>query len=171
MRRPAMSTVLLAAVAATLPLTLAACQSSPFDPERDRLEDARDRWRSLEISSYSYAYEAACFCGPTATQPVRVEVVDGEVVSITSIETGEPAQPAVPAEDPADFLTVEGLFGFLRDALRQDPASFDASYHPELGHPTSASIDFDERVADEEFAFEVSELSVIEDAVRVAPRR
>lgn len=170
MRRPAVSTVVLAAVAATLPITLAACQSSPFEPERDRLEDARDRWRSLELSDYRFVYEASCFCGPTATQPVEIEVVGGEVVSITSVETGEPTVPAAPG-DPFEVLTVEGLFDFLADALRQEPASFDVTYHPGLGHPTSASIDFDVRVADEEFAFEVRELSVIEDAVRVAPRR
>lgn len=57
-----------------------------------------------------------------------------------------------------DELTVEGLFAALARALAAEPAGFRVSCHPELGHPTSASVDFDARVADEEQGFTVTDL-------------
>lgn len=170
MKLPTGLAAALTLTAATLPFALAGCDGSPLGPEGDRLEDALDRWRSAGLTSYRYVYEAHCFCGPTATQPVAVVVVDGEVASITSVATGEPVQPGAPG-DPAEVLTVEGLFGFLRDALEDEPASFSASYDPGLGYPRSAMVDFDVQVADEEFGFEARELSVLEEPVRArAPR-
>lgn len=132
---------------------LGACGDDPVGPG-DRLAEARLRWHARGPTDYQYVFQASCFCGPEAQEPVRVAVEDGDVVSVTSVETGEPAQPAFPGET----LTVEGLFSFLADALAGEPASFEATYHPGLGHPTSASIDFEEQVVDEEFAFEVREL-------------
>lgn len=130
-----------------------ACGEDPVGPG-DRLAEARLRWHARGPTDYEYVFQASCFCGPEAQAPVRVAVEDGEVVSVTSVETGEPARPAFPGET----LSVEGLFSFLAGALAGEPASFEATYHPELGHPTSASIDFEEQVVDEEFAFEVREL-------------
>ncbi len=146
----------LAVLGAALGLlpALVACDDAPFGPELDRLTENRERWSSAGVSSYAYVFRAICFCGSEARQPVRVEVVDGEVASITSIETGEPAEPAF----PGDELTVEGLFAFLSEALDDDPASFSADYDPDLGFPTSASIDFEAQVADEEFGFEAGDL-------------
>lgn len=169
MKTPVGLTVTLSVVVAALPFTLASCQRSPLGPEGDRLEEARERWRSLELTSYRFVYSASCFCGPTAIQPVEVRVVDGEVASITSVATGEPVRPAAPGEDPFEVLTVERLFAFLLESLEGDPAVFEATYHPVLGHPRSVFVDFEAQVADEEFGFEVSDLSVLGEAVRVPP--
>jgi hypothetical protein len=165
MRRPRWKKLAVLGAALGLIPALVACDDAPFGPERDRLAENRERWRSAGVSSYDYVFRARCFCGPDALQPVRIEVADGEVVSITSIETGEPAEPAFPGE----ALTVEGLFAFLAEALDDDPASFSASYDPDLGLPTSASIDFDARVADEEFGFEADDLRPLAAAARAAP--
>lgn len=155
----------LLAVALGLSPLVTACGRGPLEPEEDRLAEARARWRSADVSDYDYIFRAICFCGPSATAPVEVEVVDGEVASITSVETGRPAEPAFPGEE----LTVEGLFQYLSGVLAGEPAAFSATYHPELGYPTSASIDFDARALDEEFGFEARHLAFVHPLLRTAP--
>lgn len=155
MTRRAWTRALFVLIPFLLAPALAGCDEAPFDPERDRLAENLRRWRSAEVTSYSYVYRASCFCPPDLLGPFEVTVEDGEVVSVVSVETGEPAEPV----GRIDELTVEGLFAFLIGALEDEPAAFEATYDPALGHPRSAFVDFDARVADEEFGFEARDLS------------
>ncbi len=147
-RKPILAIV---AVLAALSMTfLGGCSGDgPAGPDRDRLESNRELWRSQGASDYRYVYQATCFCIQEAVIPVEIQVTDGSIVSVTAVETGEPADPAFFSGD----LTIDGLFATLSAALDQDPARFDVTYDPELGYPRSAFIDFDERVADEEQGF------------------
>lgn len=147
----------IVAVSVALSMTsLGGCSADgPAGPERDRLESNRELWRSQGASDYRYVYQATCFCIQEALIPVEIRVADGTIVSVTSVETGEPADPAFFSGD----LTIEGLFATLSAALDQDPARFDVTYDPEFGYPRSAFIDFDERVADEEQGFTARDLA------------
>lgn len=168
MPRPCRRPLLIAPLVLLVPL--AGCADGPFGPERDELRDNLRRWQSRAPASYRYVYEASCFCGPAPTEPVEVVVVDGEVRSVTSVATGEPARPALPGGDPdgLEALTIQGLFAFLLESLEGDPASFRATYDAGLGYPRSAFVDFRARVADEEFGFEARGLAPLA-ASDVAP--
>lgn len=146
-----------AAVMAGLALSLAGCAGGPLGPEEDRLEANRQLWRSQGIDSYRLTVRKICFCPPSATGPFEVRVVDGRIAAVVVAETGEPAPDATFL---GEELTVEGLFRALAGALEDDPDGFSAEYDETLGHPRSASIDFEESVADEEMGFEVSGLTV-----------
>ena len=145
-------TVLLLLLAA-LPAT--ACGGSPFGPERTELERNRARWEDRGPASYSYVYEARCFCGPSAVEPARVVVREGRVVSVTSVESGDPVEPAT-LED--GDLTVDGLFDAVAAALEREPAHLEVTYDEELGFPRDVFFDFRERTVDEEFGFAVTDL-------------
>ncbi len=135
-------------------LLLPACGSGPLGTV-ENLERNRELWRAQGIDSYTYDYQLSCFCGGPAIQPVTIEVRDGEVVEVTSRETGEPVDP----EFLEEFPTVEDLFEEIREALRREPFRFEATYHPGLGHPQEMFVDFEEHVNDEERGFTASNLA------------
>lgn len=136
-------------------LSTPACGGSPFGPERTELQRNRARWEARGPASYSYVYQARCFCGPSAVEPARVVVREGRVVSVVSVEAGEPVEPATLGEGD---LTVDGLFDAVAAALEREPAHLDVTYDEELGFPRDVFFDFRERVADEEFGFGVTDL-------------
>jgi hypothetical protein len=61
--------------------------------------------------------------------------------------------------DPAQYLSVERLFGVIDEAIREDAARIRVVYDARLGFPADVYIDWDERLADEEFGYEVRDLT------------
>lgn len=125
--------------------------TGPLDEERDQLEQARAQWRSVGVTSYTYVYRRSCFCAPGSTEPMSITVVGNAIQSVVRISDGA-------RQDPALFDTIDGLFELLKDALDGDPAQFRADYDPSRGYPTSAYIDRDSRIADEELGFTATDL-------------
>ena len=61
--------------------------------------------------------------------------------------------------DPQRFGTVDDLFAMLQDAIDGGAVSITVEYERQLGYPTTAFIDYDALIADEEQGFAVSELT------------
>jgi hypothetical protein len=91
-----------------------------------------------------------CFC---PQEEVIIEVENAQIVSVVDAESQQPI------EDVSQYKTVDGLFDFLQDALNDRPHDFSASYDPGQGFPTSAFIDYEAQVADEELGFELLSLT------------
>lgn len=131
-------------------LLLAAC--SLLDPDNDdriALERARSRWEAIGPPSYTYLVRRACECLPGTTGPFEVKVVDGERQAVIRPETGEELEASL-----ADaFPTVVGFFDIVDDALRRGAHRVDVDYDAATGTPVRVSIDYDERVADEELLY------------------
>lgn len=142
-------------MALALGAALAAC-SDPFGPEEAELERVRARWEARGPADYRYEYRTFCFC---PNLHGLVEVRDGAVAAVTDLETGEP----VTGEPLDGYPTVEELFETLAEWIAREPFHMEVTYDPDIGHPRSASFDFEENVADEEQAFEVSGLTPIAD--------
>ncbi len=98
-----------------------------------------------------------CFCGG-GTAPAEVVVRNGQRVSVTIVETGEP----VPAQFASLYLTVDELFDFVEDAIDRKAHRIDVEYDPDLGVPIEISIDYEENVIDEEMAFRASSFTPLE---------
>jgi hypothetical protein len=122
-----------------------------LEGERARLEQARGQWRAQNIVDYQFTFRRNCFCGPDVRDPALVMVRGGTVASVASVATGAP-------RDPALYYTIEELFDLLEDAIDQQAARLSATYHSSLGYPTSAFIDRNEMIADEELGFEATDL-------------
>lgn len=139
----------------TLAALLAACSSvTDVEDERiERLEAAREAWDRNGAADYAYTFRASCECVPAFAGPARIVVADDAIVSATVEETGEPA-------DPEWFHTVTDLFDLIEAAIALRPDDFDVEYDDTYGYPAMISIDYDRRVADDEFVFYVSELEL-----------
>lgn len=152
-RRPQVN---LFVVLLLVPLALGASCSvlglDSYDDERERLEAARETWDAQNIDSYSYVLRRICFCAG-ATQPARVVVENGQKVSVTLVETGEP----VAEYEVEFFLTIDELFDFVEDAIDREAHSIEVTYDPDRGIPLTISIDYEEMAVDEEMAFEASQ--------------
>jgi hypothetical protein len=108
------------------------------------LARAELRWRQSAVQTYSLALTRSCFCGQGATGLVTVSVRGG-VVESRIYGDGSP----VPENLYRAFPDVPGLFALIGDALR-DGGNVTVTYHPILGTPTQAAIDFHPGAIDDE---------------------
>jgi hypothetical protein len=81
-----------------------------------------------------------------------VEVIDGQVDSLTYVEDGTAAS----LELFESYSSVDKLFGIIDNAAAQDPALMDVTYDETFGVPQEVNIDISEMMADEEIYFTVS---------------
>ena len=109
----------------------------------------RTLWEANRSGDYTFEYHPVCFCLRDFVQPVEVKVRNRVVESVTYLESGEsPATNGFP-----DYHTIDGLFDVIQDAIDREAARITVNYDPEIGYPTSVSIDYALNMADEEFAF------------------
>lgn len=144
----------------TIPLAavLALACSDGTGPERTDLERGRAKWEAAAIEDYAYDYQRLCFCPPQLIRPVHIQVENGQVTSGVFLDDGESVAPA----DLELYPTIDDLFAQLQDAIQAEADSIAASYHPELGYPTEAFIDFDRQTIDEEQGFTAGNLAPLE---------
>lgn len=140
---------------AFLVVALASCGDGPTSPERRSLEDNRELFQSRVGRSYSYTYSNVCFCPVDVVAPVRISVRNGTIESIVVAADGTP----VPRGRWELYETIDAVFAVIEDALDQDAARVDVTYDPALGYPRDVFIDYDERIADEERGFVISDVT------------
>lgn len=115
-------------------------------------------WESQAVESYRYTLQVGCFCLQEMTQPVIIEVKNGEVASIIYLADGSAANP--------DFFerydSIDKLFAVINDAQAQGPARLDVTYDETYGVPLSINIDISEMIADEELYLTLSNFETIQ---------
>ncbi len=140
-------------------LFLAACgddtPNRPGDPAPDSLAINRSLWALTGFDSYSYRFRWECFCGDGMTRTVDVVVFRNELASVTDVETGT----VLDETRLTRYRKMEGLFDFIAEARRQDPAEMRVAYDPVFGYPTEVYVDYVAGLADDEIGFRVYELS------------
>lgn len=148
------------AAACSFCLFAAGCGSGDNQEESENITRAtirsnRELWRSRNLSTYRYTLRINAFLPPDARGPVVINVRDGVAVSV------RPASSDTPF-DPASFEsvnTIDKLFDRLESAADRNAAQQNHVFDPENGHPSSAYIDYDFGLADEEFGFTVTDFS------------
>ena len=117
------------------------------------LDEARELWNENEPTHYRYVQDEWAFSDSVG--PVRIEVLDREVVSAVIVETGEPA--------PADReLTIEDLFDMVQDELDGDPDDITVDYDGELGFPETVDVDPIDNAIDDEHGFSAEQFEILE---------
>jgi hypothetical protein len=114
-------------------------------------------WQSQAVESYRYTLQVGCFCLVELTQPVIIEVQDGQVASITYVADGAAANP----EFFAAYNSIDKLFTVIYEAEAQDPARLDVKYDDTFGVPLSVNIDISELLAEEEIYLTVTDFQPI----------
>jgi hypothetical protein len=131
--------------------TVSACGTST-EPSDD-LADAVSLWNDLGPNSYTFAIERQCFCASEARGPVRITVINGQIVAQIYVDSGA----SVTGDALGWFPDVDGLFDVLRDAMNEGAHEIRVTYNPANGVPIDFWIDYSENTADEELGFIVTE--------------
>lgn len=117
-----------------------------------KLQAAEAKWRLKHPIGYTYTLQRNCFCAPEYRAPIDIRVYNGLVQEATT----RPFSRPLPAERRSEALTVEGLFGLIREAINRNASSIAVNYESYYGYPVNISIDYDTRIADEELAITTS---------------
>jgi len=118
------------------------------------LAEQRALWVQKNVSSYRYELRQICFCHDSGV-PYEIRVQDGAIVEVKNKTTGE----VIDSSHFGAYLTIEGLFNKIQDAVDRDAYKLEVSYDPAYGFPASASIDYIEHAVDEEYGFRASALA------------
>lgn len=120
--------------------------------EEIELSEARDRWRSLGLETYSIEKSRSCVCKPPYTYTIHV--TDGEVNKVEyDLQKTFDTKPDTSPQDYQSLLkstrSVEQLFRML-DHYVNSAYEYEVTFHPEYGYPTDISIDPVMKMKDEE---------------------
>ncbi len=121
------------------------------DAPQAALQQGQGRWERSSIADYTYTGAWTCFCPEEYLADTQVTVDGGKVTAVGPVASNDGAIPA-----PERFLPIEGLFALIQDAITQNAALIEVSYDEIYGYPTELFIDYDDRMADEEDRFTIS---------------
>ncbi|MDA0985968.1 MAG: DUF6174 domain-containing protein [Bacteroidetes bacterium] len=107
-------------------------------------------WRDYDFKNYDYTFQIDCFCSEEYREPKRIEVRDNKVFTVAGTLIGE-------VENPTVFRTIDGLFEFIEEQSKLNPAVEEIEYDPTYGFPTSIFFDISELIADEEIRYSISD--------------
>ncbi|MEM7292889.1 MAG: DUF6174 domain-containing protein [Pseudomonadota bacterium] len=130
---------------------LTACDPTSVETEIPTVQTMFERWQQ-QSQHYEYTFQQSCFCLIDYTRPIAITVTDGRIVNARYAENGT----AVSDDFRADLNTISEIYLRLLDIESQNPATFDVEYHAEHHYPIKVFIDIDERMADEELQWELS---------------
>lgn len=120
-----------------------------------QLDKHRLLWTSNRVDAYSFVLAPVCFCPQHLLDPVRIRVVNESVASVTYTESGK-----APEHDGfGRYVTIDELFNTIQEAIDGNAFEITVIYDPEIGYPIEVSIDYDARMADEEYSFSASDYS------------
>ena len=114
----------------------------------------RALWDAAAIHDYSMSFQRLClFCSVEFLIPVRITVRGDTIYEVTDLDT------EAPVEEPAAgaFLTIDGVFDVIRDAINQNAAEIDARYNSTFGYPTDVTIDLSRSLFNDETQFQIRE--------------
>lgn len=139
-----------------LPLATACTPTGPDDTAA--LRQGMLRWAARAPSSYEIVLRrTGCECTPAMLVTVRVTVRDGDVQSVSDVQTGEPV-----TTEPYHAMTVEQLFAVVSDALDRNAYSVNVEYDDDWGYPRDIYIDYDREMVDDELSITAQDLVPVE---------
>lgn len=105
--------------------------SNDYPALQKALDANRGKWRSQGIVGYDMTISRICFCLVDAIGPFEATVKRNQIVKVSPEN-----------EFSKDLPTVEGVFDFIQNAIKQRAANIDVEYNNKLGYPTRAFVDF-----------------------------
>jgi Family of unknown function (DUF6174) len=122
------------------------------DREPTGLEAAHQLWQAQNLHTYAFTLQRSCFCANV--HPLYVVVLSDTVAGVLDLETAT-------AVDRQLGETVEGLFGFIQDAIDRRAQMIHAEFDSVKGFPTAIDYDGAAQIADDEISFRVSDVHPI----------
>jgi len=101
--------------------------------------------------NYAYTVVLKCFCFPVG--PFDIEMLNGEIISFESDQVDVEGL----SDELKNSFTIDNLHGRVLQLLDQNPFMSTVIPHPVYGFPADVFIDSDERIADEEWGYTITE--------------
>lgn len=133
-----------------LSLLFISCNDSNRQGDINSIEEAKERWKSNNLSDYRIEVERSCFCAAPFNYTAVVE--NNEVVRIIDTETGESVGQT------GGYPTIDELFSWLEQVAPKKPEKLDLEFHPTLGYPTFIDYNQSDLIADEELLMKIDNL-------------
>lgn len=138
-----------------LSLLLAACSTA------SEYDQNLKKWQDADVAHYQFDLFIGCFCPFRDMMPLTIEVLNGEVVSITQQDG-----TAVAENDPSytyfvEVATVDRLFEELNSSLNGGADEVLVTYDATYGFPVTISIDQIKEAIDDEIAYQVANFEVL----------
>ena len=138
-----------------LSLILAACSTA------SEYDQNLKKWQDADVAHYQFDLFIGCFCPFRDMMPLTIEVLNGEVVSITQQDG-----TAVTENDPSytyfvEVATVDRLFEELNSSLNGGADEVLVTYDATYGFPMTISIDQIKEAIDDEIAYQVANFEVL----------
>ena len=138
-----------------LALILVACSAST------EYDQNLKQWQDAGVSHYRYDLVIGCFCPFYQDMPLTIEVKDGEVVSITSVD-GTLLDESNPSyQYYLEYATIDLLFAELKSEIAE-AEEITVAYDSQYGFPTEVSIDRIKLAMDDELSLQVTNFEVLE---------
>ena len=123
------------------------------------LDDSRGLWEASGVADYTMRFQrlTSCFiCEPTDLIAVRLTVRGDTIREVLDIQSD-----TLLTFDPTSgvFLTVDGLFDFIQEAIDLDAAEIDISYDAVWGYPVDITVDISRRFFEDETSVQVREFT------------
>lgn len=139
-----------------LALTLSACSWSA----NSTLDKNLAKWRAADVSHYRFDLVIGCFCPFYQDMPLTIEVMDGEVVSITRadgtlVETSDPNYQYYER-----YASIDHLFAELESEM-STAEEITVIYDPLYGFPAEVAIDQIKLAMDDELSLSVANFETL----------
>ena len=126
--------------------------------DKTALRENQQKWVAQNVSHYRFEVEIGCNCPWYALMPLKVEVKNGEVISMTD-KDGQPI-PANYAETFNKAASIEKLFAILDSAIGS-ASEVNVEYNPDYGYPTKIGIIYSKMTTDNGIGYYVKNFEVL----------
>ena len=135
----------------TLIFMLAACSAGGSELSRNQ-----EKWQDANITHYRFNLNISCFCAFRDQMPLTIEVLDGQIVHMATVDGTLVLDTDPNYEFYAPHATIDLLFAEIDAAVKEGADSVTVTYDPTYGYPTEIAIDFSQEMADEEMYYSIS---------------
>lgn len=146
------------AIFVILACILVACSANPATEFDKNLA----RWNSAKNSHYRYSLFIGCFCPFAGDMPLKIEVKDGEIISMTRFDG-----TAINKTDPSyeiytSYATIDRIFLNLEADLTGEADNITVTYDPTYGFPANVAVDYIKDAVDDEISYQISDFEILE---------
>jgi hypothetical protein len=142
----------------TLLVCLVACLSACVSPQRQVFEKNLTLWESQDIQHYRFNFKIGCNCPWYDMMPLKVEVKNGEIVSMVASNAGD-ITPYLDTFRPHG--TIERLFDTVDSAISKRVYKLEVQYDATYGFPASTMIDPSKLIMDDSTGYYVTDFEVL----------
>ena len=135
----------------TLIFMLAACSAGGSELSRNQ-----EKWQDANITHYRFNLNISCFCAFRDQMPLTIEVQDGQIVHMATVDGTLVLDTDQNYEFYAPHATIDLLFAEINAAVNEGADSVTVTYDATYGFPTEIAIDFSQEMADEEMYYSIS---------------